>query len=258
MHRPVPTSSGLLELMQLDAWVASWQDLANRMESPGGRLQTVNTYHAFLYRNDPEFRDHTNHSTALVADGWPVRTARSLASGQGHERITGSELCARLLEREWLPSHQRVGLLGGEPSTTRRYAAALGAAHRNVPVLDTREVSGISLKGFAKACSDSRVTLILIALPSTSGERASYLLHQQLGHVWTVCIGAGFEMVVGASSRAPGWVQRCGGEWAWRLVREPSRLWRRYLLECLPTAVLQLPLAVALARRQRRRRTSQS
>lgn len=245
--------------MQSDTWAASWCKLTDLMESPSGRLQTVNTYHAYLYRNDPEFRHLTNRSTVLVADGWPIRSARSLTSGLTHERITGSELCERLLEPAWLPSRRRIALLGGEPGTTARYASALEAAGRSVRVLDTGDVSSMDLREFARSCSESSVTLVLIALPSGTGERVSYLLNQNLGCAWTVCVGAGFEMAVGvAVSRAPTWVQRWGGEWAWRLMREPARLWRRYLLECIPTAIVHLPLAVASARCRRKPRSSES
>ncbi len=47
-----------------------------------------------------------------------------------------------------------------------------------------------------------------------------------------VCIGIGvsFELVSGMVPRAPVWMQRCGLEWAFRLVVEPRRLWRRYVL----------------------------
>ncbi|MEH6757978.1 MAG: WecB/TagA/CpsF family glycosyltransferase [Parasphingorhabdus sp.] len=46
-----------------------------------------------------------------------------------------------------------------------------------------------------------------------------------------LCIGASLEFLTGAKRRAPGWMQRIGLEWLYRLSSEPSRLWRRYLLE---------------------------
>lgn len=42
-------------------------------------------------------------------------------------------------------------------------------------------------------------------------------------------VGAAFDMHAGLLAQAPGWMQRAGLEWLYRLVREPRRLWRRYL-----------------------------
>ncbi len=44
-------------------------------------------------------------------------------------------------------------------------------------------------------------------------------------------IGASLDFVAGRARRAPRWVSRAGLEWLWRLVREPRRLWRRYLVD---------------------------
>ena len=42
-------------------------------------------------------------------------------------------------------------------------------------------------------------------------------------------VGAAFDIHAGTLAQAPGWMQRHGLEWLYRLVREPRRLWRRYL-----------------------------
>lgn len=46
-----------------------------------------------------------------------------------------------------------------------------------------------------------------------------------------LCIGASLEFLTGAKRRAPYWMQRTGMEWLYRLGNEPSRLWRRYLVD---------------------------
>jgi N-acetylglucosaminyldiphosphoundecaprenol N-acetyl-beta-D-mannosaminyltransferase len=47
-------------------------------------------------------------------------------------------------------------------------------------------------------------------------------------------VGCVFDLLAGVTNRAPGWMQSAGLEWAYRLVREPRRLWRRYILNDLP------------------------
>ena len=46
----------------------------------------------------------------------------------------------------------------------------------------------------------------------------------------TVGVGAAFDFLSGAKAQAPGWMQRAGLEWLFRLIHEPRRLWRRYLI----------------------------
>jgi N-acetylglucosaminyldiphosphoundecaprenol N-acetyl-beta-D-mannosaminyltransferase len=46
-----------------------------------------------------------------------------------------------------------------------------------------------------------------------------------------LCIGASVEFLSGAKRRAPRWMQRAGLEWLYRLLSEPRRLWRRYLVK---------------------------
>ncbi len=61
-----------------------------------------------------------------------------------------------------------------------------------------------------------------------------------------LCVGASIDFLTGARARAPLWLQRLSLEWAYRLVREPRRLWRRYLVE-LPK-ILRILLQERLGR----------
>jgi N-acetylglucosaminyldiphosphoundecaprenol N-acetyl-beta-D-mannosaminyltransferase len=47
-------------------------------------------------------------------------------------------------------------------------------------------------------------------------------------------VGCAFDILAGVVPRAPAWMQGVGLEWLWRLLQEPRRLWRRYLLEDIP------------------------
>lgn len=44
-------------------------------------------------------------------------------------------------------------------------------------------------------------------------------------------IGGALDILSGAVPRAPGWMQRVGLEWVWRMAQEPGRMWRRYLID---------------------------
>ena len=72
------------------------------------------------------------------------------------------------------------------------------------------------------------------AMPETELPKQEKWVAKHLGALnikVAVCVGAGLDFIAGTVKRAPAWVQKIGLEWAWRLTRDPKRLWGRYLIE---------------------------
>ena len=67
-----------------------------------------------------------------------------------------------------------------------------------------------------------------------------YKYSRNLGVPLAMGVGGSFEMVSGVVTRAPKWLQKSGFEWLYRLLREPRRLWRRYLVGHLQFASIIL------------------
>jgi N-acetylglucosaminyldiphosphoundecaprenol N-acetyl-beta-D-mannosaminyltransferase len=65
-------------------------------------------------------------------------------------------------------------------------------------------------------------------------------LRKSLPSTWFLGLGGSLSIIGGHVSRAPRWLQRMGLEWSWRLAMEPRRLFRRYLLQDAPFALLLL------------------
>ena len=86
----------------------------------------------------------------------------------------------------------------------------------------------------------------------TSGSRGILSLRVPV----SVGVGGAFNFLAGETRRAPLWMQRLGLEWAHRLISEPARLWRRYLIDDLPLAALLLlaaqPAPAATSKRRSR------
>ena len=62
-------------------------------------------------------------------------------------------------------------------------------------------------------------------------------LRRAFPRMWFLAIGISLSFISGDQPRAPRWVQRAGLEWLHRLLREPSRLFRRYIIEGVPFTV---------------------
>lgn len=81
-------------------------------------------------------------------------------------------------------------------------------------------------------------------------------LREQLPRAWFVSCGISFSFVAGEIQRAPVLVQRLGLEWFHRLVHEPKRLFRRYLLQGVPFLTELLWSSVRMRVRQAGRSVS--
>ena len=76
-----------------------------------------------------------------------------------------------------------------------------------------------------------RPTLLFVCLGMPKQEQWSFAHQHALQVSLVMCVGAAMEFALGFKSRAPVWMQKAGLEWLWRLVSEPRRLWRRYIVQ---------------------------
>ncbi len=185
---------------------------------------------------DPAFRAACEGADLVVADGAPIVWASRILGRALPERVAGSDLmveicgaCAR--------QGKSVFLLGGAPGIAEGAAQAL---RKRYPDLQVAGVCAPPM-GFdempdevAKAVSAVNTASPFALFVGLGAPRQEKWIHGALRrlHVSMVMpVGGAFDMLAGAVPRAPGWMQRAGLEWSWRLAHEPGRLWRRYLVE---------------------------
>jgi N-acetylglucosaminyldiphosphoundecaprenol N-acetyl-beta-D-mannosaminyltransferase len=88
-----------------------------------------------------------------------------------------------------------------------------------------------------KRLEEAQPDIVYVALGSPKQERLIQEIRSQLPKAWWIGIGISFSFITGDVARAPKWIQTCGLEWVHRLVQEPRRLFRRYIIDGLPFAV---------------------
>jgi N-acetylglucosaminyldiphosphoundecaprenol N-acetyl-beta-D-mannosaminyltransferase len=146
--------------------------------------------------------------------------------------VPGSDL-TRLLVEAGVPAGTKVALIGGSAVD----AKWLGERLRGATVLHFDPPMGVLRSAAAQQAivdyveaEQPHLTLFAIGAP-----QSEIVVHQirDRGQARGValCIGASIEFLTGAKRRAPRFVQKLGMEWAFRLLSEPRRLWRRYLVE---------------------------
>jgi N-acetylglucosaminyldiphosphoundecaprenol N-acetyl-beta-D-mannosaminyltransferase len=96
----------------------------------------------------------------------------------------------------------------------------------------------------AKNIKNSKADILLVAMPSPRKENflAKWYDFMQV----PVCHGVGgsFDVMAGITKRAPHWMQDCGLEWFYRLIQEPRRMWKRYLVTNVMFTVLSIDAVI--------------
>jgi N-acetylglucosaminyldiphosphoundecaprenol N-acetyl-beta-D-mannosaminyltransferase len=146
--------------------------------------------------------------------------------------VPGSDLTRALIESGLEPC-DGVVLIGGSPAEAAWLEAALPKArifHFEPPmgVRDRPELHD-RIAAFVER-QDAAYVLLAIGAPQ-SEIVAHRIAERGKARGVALCIGASVEFLSGARRRAPRWMQSLGLEWAFRLLSEPRRLWRRYLVE---------------------------
>lgn len=218
----------------------------------GGWLVTANV--DFLQRADasPDARALYRRATLAVADGAPVVWASRVAGRPVPERVAGSDLVWSLA-RMAAARGRRLYLLGGEGDVAGRAEQVLRAelpelvvAGRSSPWLASPPTAD-ELDRLRDEVAAARPDLVYVALGSPKQEQVIDALRGALPGAWMMGCGISLAFIAGEVARAPRWMQRAGLEWLHRLVQEPGRLARRYLLHNLPFTLRLL----AQARRRR-------
>ncbi|MGI9146813.1 MAG: WecB/TagA/CpsF family glycosyltransferase [Chloroflexota bacterium] len=202
------------------------------------QVVTVNLDFLSIAERNHEFRATLNAADLAVADGMPLVWLSRLRGQPLPERVAGVELviasCRLAAELD-----RSVFLLGAGPGVAeaagRRlqslqpglrvagaYSPPIGPLQReeNQRIVDMVRLSGADF--------------LFVALGAPRQDVWIREHQAQLQMPIAMGVGCVLDLLAGAVSRAPLWMQRAGLEWAFRLSREPQRLWRRYLVNDLP------------------------
>jgi N-acetylglucosaminyldiphosphoundecaprenol N-acetyl-beta-D-mannosaminyltransferase len=183
---------------------------------------------------DTSYRHQLNHLDLIVPDGQPVRWALALRYGVYlPDRVYGPTLTLKVCQAA-AERGLSVYLYGTTQPTLRTISAVLLAEFPALVIAGTMpsafgQVSAGEQAARAQAIRASNADIVLCGLGCPRQEIWLYE-HRQLLQKPMLGVGAAFDFIAGNKPQAPGWMQRAGLEWLFRLLQEPRRLWRRYLL----------------------------
>lgn len=183
---------------------------------------------------DREHRYRLNQFDLVVPDGQPVRWALNRFHGANlAEQVYGPALTLLVCERaaaEGLP----IFLYGSTEQTLEKLQANLRQKFPTLQIAGARPSAFRRLEPseqgpVARSILDSGAQITLVGLGCPRQEVWAYEFREALS-MPILAVGAAFDFHAGTLPQAPPRMQRYGLEWLFRLVQEPTRLWRRYLL----------------------------
>lgn len=220
---------------QIDAM--SWNVAMNRLlgwaHARESHYVTICNVHVVVTASrDAGFRAVINASDMATPDGAPVAWMLRRQGFAGQTRISGPDLMWALCERA-TKENLTVYCYGSSEATLALLAQRLRAAFPSLLItMESPPFRALSAEEDAAAVeriNASGAGLVFVGLGCPKQER---WMAEHRGRINAVMIGVGaaFDFHAGTVRRAPAWMRDNGLEWLYRLLSEPRRLWKRYLV----------------------------
>lgn len=146
------------------------------------------------------------------------------------ERVAGVDLFLELnsaAEKEALS----VFYLGAKEAVVTKTADVMQDKHPNLKIAGFHHgYFWDDEKSLVQKVKESGANLLFVAITSPKKENFINKWRDQLGVNFVMGVGGTFDVVAGKVNRAPKWMQKYGLEWLYRVIQEPRRMWKRYLV----------------------------
>ena len=249
---PGPSRISLLGL-PIDAFTHC--DLVERVfgdldSGNGGYIMTANLDNLRGITRDDTLRSLALTADVRVADGMPLLWASRLRGTPLPDRVAGSDLILTLSEAA-AQRRRSVFLLGGSPGTADRAGEALCKMFAGLEIAGTccpdlrSPEPAEELERIRAVLEQAGPDIVFIGLPFPKASVLVGVLREHISATWFLGLGISFSFICGDIHLAPRWMQSAGLEWLHRLMQEPRRLFKRYIIEGMPFIVTLLSSALA-------------
>lgn len=194
-------------------------------------IGVVNVAKIVNMQKDPLLRESVLSSDLILADGAPLVWLSRLKKTPLPERVAGIDLMFNLFS---LADQRRfrVFLLGAQKATLQTVVEAAGRQFPGMVVAGYRDgfFNADQEREIAESIRDAAPHMLFVAMTSPKKE----IFMKKWGPLMNVSVthgvGGSFDVMAGLTRRAPKWMQAAGLEWFYRVLQEPRRMWKRYLV----------------------------
>lgn len=187
-----------------------------------------------LDRN-PRLREDYARASMILADGAPIILASRLLGKPLKERVAGSDIFPLLCEKA-RDKNMRVMLLGGGEGVAQKAAENLAAKYPGLVITAHTPSFGFDYKPeecerIVARINEFQPHFLFLGVGTPRQERWIARYQDEYCPCVSIGVGGSLDFEAGRIRRAPVLLRKTGLEWLYRLVKEPKRLYRRYLIE---------------------------
>jgi len=213
-------------IAQMESWIA---------ERRGCRSIAVTGMHGVTEaQHDPSFKEVLNAADLVVPDGMPLVWLARTRGFLLKRRVYGPELMITFCE-QCGGKRYRHFLYGGDVGVAEKLAGVLCERFPDLVITGVysppfRPLTESEDMQITTHLNESRADVLWVGLGTPLQEKWMHEHRHRLQVPVLIGVGAAFDLHTGRKRQAPEWMRENGLEWLFRLVQEPRRLWRRYLV----------------------------
>ncbi|MFK5894195.1 MAG: WecB/TagA/CpsF family glycosyltransferase [Pseudomonadota bacterium] len=200
----------------------------------------------------PELLDILRNADLVTADGMPIVWLSHLLKSPLQERVTGADLVPALVKVASEKGHS-IFFLGGKGDIGKQAAEILKSSYPKLtiagvysPFVFTKGSKMLTTQqqdnDIIRIINEAKPDILLIGFGNPKQELWFNRNRYKLKVPVSIGIGGTYEFIVGRVDRAPIWLQKMGFEWIYRIMQDPKKLYKRYIIGIVKLAVLTIPL----------------
>lgn len=228
-----------VDILGVQTTASSFDDAVDTLLqwAQGERTRYVSTSTAYtlvMAAQHPHIMHALNAADRVTADGMPIVWLQRRAGERHAERVYGPDLMQALC-RESVQRGIRHFFYGGLPGVPEKLAQTLQVCYPNLRVAGTHSPTGDVLheapqQATVELLNAAQPDIIWVGLGSPKQDLWMHAYCDHLNAPLLIGVGAAFDFLSGTKPQAPRWMQRSGLEWLYRLLTEPRRLGKRYIV----------------------------
>ncbi|MDP8213479.1 MAG: WecB/TagA/CpsF family glycosyltransferase [Candidatus Zapsychrus exili] len=185
-------------------------------------------------QKDEKYLEIVNGSGMTTPDGMPLVWIGRLKGKKAISRTYGPDLMSLLCDLSQDKGYRHF-FYGGTEETNKKLICNLKERFPRIQIAgghnpDFLKVGEVEKTGVIEKINNANADILWVGLGSPKQDYWMHNHKSKLNTTVMIGVGAAFDFIAGTKKQAPIWMRRSGLEWFFRLISEPKRLWRRYLL----------------------------
>jgi N-acetylglucosaminyldiphosphoundecaprenol N-acetyl-beta-D-mannosaminyltransferase len=194
---------------------------------------TVNVAVLMMMRDHPDLAHAIERADLVVVDGTPLVWTASWLKTPVPEKVSGVDLMQKLLQKQVRDDKPlRIFLLGTTQERLDRLCEVIREQYPHVVIAGARHgyFQEREWREIARMIREANADVLFVGMPCPFKEVWCERYREELATPAVIGVGGAFDVIGGFVQRAPVVMQKAGMEWFWRMMMEPKKLFKRYMV----------------------------